>query len=212
MTARQTVVLEREWWDAHAGPSECWGDDETWDEGQAGCVDALRCILDRRAGWAFDLGCGVGRLAVPILRKYPSLRVMGFDISPGMIRWARAVGQERFRPMVNDGRTIPVPAHEVRSELGGCPYYVCGWSVLLFQYLPFDAVVGYLHEARAVLQDRAPFRFQLAVGDVDDDAFLSYKHDVDAVLDACREARLAVVAVDEGLVRADWMWVTVERR
>lgn len=213
----QSPIEERAWWDEHAGPLECWGDAATWDEGQAQCIDALRPVLDGKAGWAFDLGCGVGRLSVPILREYDQLKVMGFDVSSEMLAWAKRVQQERFRPVLCDGRSIPVPLHGNRDALGGCPYYVCGWSVLMFQHIPFDAVVTYLHEVREVLHDEAPFRFQFTVGEPHEQPdgtvpFAHFKHDVDAVLAACLEARLEVTAVDRGLVMEEWVWVTAVRR
>lgn len=205
MTAPETqnALTEREWWDEHAGPEGCWPVDD-WDHGQEACVAALEPIL-APSGWALDLGCGIGRLAIPILRARTRLRVVGLDISAEMIRWAKAVQQERFLPTLGDGRSIPIPAVTA-------PYYVCAWSVSLFQHLPFDAVTTYLHEVRAVLQDGAPFRFQFVVGDPAEDTFLLYKHDPDAVVAACRDALLDVVAVDHGLVRDDWCWVTAVRR
>lgn len=48
--------------------------------------------LPRTPGRALDLGCGVGRLAVPLARAGWSIR--GFDLSPGMLAEAGAYARE----------------------------------------------------------------------------------------------------------------------
>lgn len=187
---------ELELWEARLelnGLAAVWPVDD-WEAGQTACVEAIAPVLPV-AGWVLDLGCGVGRLAVPIAQQHPRLRVMGVDISPGMVKWANAVQQERVRVYRCDGRTIPVPDPPA-------PYYVAAWAVDLFDHLDLDVVRGYLESVRAVLQVDAALRFQFSL-----DA-----HTEAAIAQACDDAHLAVTAVDRGLVRDNWLWVTAARQ
>ena len=52
--------------------------------------DSLIQRLSLRDGdTVLDIGCGAGRVAIPLAKAYPNCRVIGIDIQPGMIAKAK---------------------------------------------------------------------------------------------------------------------------
>ncbi|MEJ2059444.1 MAG: malonyl-ACP O-methyltransferase BioC [Gammaproteobacteria bacterium] len=62
-----------------------------------------------------DVGCGTGRGSEALLKRYAGSRVVGLDLSPGMLGHARRRGRWRRRPAVvcGDVRQLPVGAERV---------------------------------------------------------------------------------------------------
>jgi SAM-dependent methyltransferase len=61
--------------------------------------------LDLRKGWALDVGCGTGRAFQPLLER--GWRVMGCDVSPGMLAKARGKFGDRVGLFEADARGLP---------------------------------------------------------------------------------------------------------
>lgn len=199
-----TAVEERAWWDEHATPANCF-DLAHWKPGTVGCLEAIEPVLPD-TGWVLDLGVGIGRLAKPVLRRFPHLRVLGLDVSREMIRQAYdpATGERDpgLRLVVGNGRTIPRPDMT----------FAGAYSVSLFQHLDPDAVTGYLDEIARVLMPGAGFRFQyVRADDRMSGEFLNWKYRTDDMARWCGEVDLTVETVDDGLVFDEWTWMTVRR-
>lgn len=112
----------------------------------------VACVLDAMptSGRVLDLGCGQGRVAVPVAEARPGLQVTGVDVSPRMLD--HAATHPRVEYVLGDGATVPGPVDGV-------------WSVLLFQHLPPDAVAGYLTAVHEQLTVGGPLLVQFVAGD-----------------------------------------------
>jgi ubiquinone/menaquinone biosynthesis C-methylase UbiE len=79
---------------------------------------AARAVALRPSGWAVDLGCGPGHLAVRLAQAAPGLKVIGVDLAPGMLaageeRAARAGVADRVVFRRGDAADIPLPGESV---------------------------------------------------------------------------------------------------
>ena len=59
-----------------------------------------------------DIGCGSGRASVRVARKNPQAKILGLDLSPDQIRWARrrVQGLTNLDFDVGDALNLPLPA------------------------------------------------------------------------------------------------------
>jgi malonyl-CoA O-methyltransferase len=60
-----------------------------------------------------DLGCGTGYCMPHLQRFYPSARISGLDIAPGMLARAHSVYGDQFAWLCADAEHIPLPAASV---------------------------------------------------------------------------------------------------
>ena len=63
-----------------------------------------------RSGWALDVGCGTGRAFEPLLDR--GWKVVGCDVSSGMLRTAQEKFDSRVRLLKLDARSLPAIAPE----------------------------------------------------------------------------------------------------
>lgn len=139
----------------------------------------------KRDGYLIDVGCGSGRLALPV-SQYLSGRYLGIDIIPELVDYARRlVPRPDWRFAVTTGSTIP--------EKDGEADMVCFFSV--FTHVQHELAYIYLQEAKRVLKrgGRIVFSFmefacashwqffENAIRKLDDDAY-------PATIFVCREA------------------------
>lgn len=193
--------MEREWWDAHADALHVWGDDQpgAWEAGTAACLNAVLSALEAfgpLTGRVLDLGCGLGRLAIPLAELRPAAQIVGVDVSPAMLEQAHAAaaGVANVEFLQGDGRRIPA---------GG---FDAAYSVLLFQHLGPDAVSGYMAEVARVLRPGALFVAQ-HVGEDHQPAFLSHGYLLTTLDGFARAAGLDFLAMaGPGLVMPSWVW------
>lgn len=146
-----------------------------------------------------DLGCGDGRLAVPVGKSLPKAgKVVGVDVSQDALDLAAThaeVDGVKFDGMLcEDGRTLP----DVKR-------LDAAFSVTLFQHLPLEAVAVLIAQVAANLKKGGVFRFQYVEGVSDE--FLAQKHPGWAIADACTNAGLQI-EVERGIVHEGWTWVT----
>ena len=189
-------------WATHARDA-CWGcPGMTWEEGierdLAQIVPHLRFLP---GGSGLDLGCGPGRLTLPIAAAWPDVTVIGVDIAETVIDAATAVAPANATFLIGDGRTIPLPDETVDAA----------WSMLLFQHLEADAVRGYLSEVARVLRLGGMFRFQWCTGSTNS----PYAHDYlwEDLTPWCNEVGLYRISpVEHDPDWPTWRWVTVEQK
>jgi cyclopropane fatty-acyl-phospholipid synthase-like methyltransferase len=99
-----------------------------------------------------ELGCGIGRLAIPLARRFQ--QAIGVDLSESMIRraasYARDNGVENVRYTSITGPEDL--AHKFQTHAGQCDFI---YSLLVFQHIPeFSTIDGYLHVIRTLLHHR----------------------------------------------------------
>ena len=118
--------------------------------------DVAESLLERldyiriAPGSVLDLGCGTGRATRQLSRRYRGARVVGVDLSPGMLRRARRPGLPllaRPRYVCGDLERLPV---------------VGGWAELLYSSLALqwsEDLPAAFQEAVRVAAPGAPFLF-----------------------------------------------------
>lgn len=210
------MVTEREAWDAQAATyaaaqQAVWAEDDTrYLHRILDCLGELwprLAVPDDIHGTILDLGCGVGRLAIPVAQALTQAQLIGVDVSPRMVDYARQAAHEACVPnaafVLCDGRDLSVLDLEPVSA---------AFSVLLFQHLPGDACVGYIQQVAALLEPGSRFVFQYVEGS--EDIAMSRQRDEATVRGWCSDAGLSVVDITPGFVvlYPEWRWVTAERR
>jgi SAM-dependent methyltransferase len=111
---------------------------------------ALGIQVDRRA--ALDFGCGVGRLSQPLAGWFD--RVVGVDISPEMIRLARAIN-----PHPDRVEYIHNPAADLAALRTG--EFTFMYSNVVLQHIEPAIALGYLRELLRVVGPGGVLVFQL---------------------------------------------------
>jgi SAM-dependent methyltransferase len=128
---------------------------EFWKTGEHTIEVEIRPLLQRynvRTTLGLELGCGIGRLVVPLASDFG--RVVGVDISPSMIQRATSFARDNGIGNVSYcAITGPEDLLHQRGELAGeCDFI---YSILVFQHIPdFSMIEGYLHVIRVFLHER----------------------------------------------------------
>lgn len=155
------------------------------------------------AGRVLDLGCGLGRLAIPLAALYPDVEIVAVDISPIMLAQAEAsaaVAQtENVTFLQGDGRTLP--------DVGRIDAAYC---VLLFQHLGIDAVRHYMGEVASVLVRGGRFVVQHVYAE-HQPAFLSNAHSAETLSMLGELAGLRWIDSRRELVYPSWAWSVWEK-
>jgi SAM-dependent methyltransferase len=135
---------------------------EAWDRQARVDVATLFWGLDpaRTAGWqVLEVGCGVGRLAPPILER--AAGYTGFDIADGMVDEARRrlEHEPRARFFLGDGLRVPDPAADRAYDL------VLSHAVLI--HCPLDVIGSLLGSAWGLVAPGGELRIQLLADPTD---------------------------------------------
>lgn len=166
------------------------------------CLDAiLPEISSAKTGTIIEIGCGVGRLALPIAKLWDQATVIGIDISPSMIKLAKQAskamgGQDNVSFLVGNGRTLKAADESVAAV----------YSMVTFQHIPNDAKEGYIREAARVLQPGGVLRFQI-VEDAET-GLVSYGSTREEVAAMCENAGLVIERMHHELIHPQWSWIT----
>ncbi len=128
---------------------------EFWKSGERTIQKEFSPLLeahDVRPLLALELGCGVGRLVVPMARRFRE--VVGVDISRGMIERATSFARDNAIANVSC-HAISGPVDFLRqagNHAGRCDFI---YSLLVFQHIPdFPVIEGYLHVIRLLLHQQ----------------------------------------------------------
>lgn len=202
---------ERAYWDAAAagdGRSELFSVPgiDGWEPGVAACLGQIVPALEdalKPGSTILDLGCGIGRLTLPLATRYPDTAFVGLDISPRMVATARAGAKAQrlrnIRFLTGDGRSLP----KTLPRLSGA------FSVLTFQHIPPEAQEGYVRALSAKLDPGGTLCLQFVTTEVDH--FLSHGVSPGTVAGWCDAAGLSVTAIDSGVVDESWAWLRARK-
>ena len=106
-------------------------------------MSALMKHLGLKDGdFLMDVGCGSGRLAIPLGANGPEIQYHGSDIVPELLDYARARTPSRFRFTLVEGLSIP--------EEDGTADFVTFFSV--FTHLMLHEIFIYLQDAHRVVK------------------------------------------------------------
>lgn len=201
---------ERVYWDRIAEAPDVRGElwsipGMSWDEGVEACIAQVEPILEGcTPGYALDLGCGIGRLLLPLAERWPDMSFIGVDCSRALLAKARAAGKiaglGNVHLAAGDGRELP---SSLPADLQAA------YSVLTFQHIPPGAQRGYLSQIAGRLAAGGFLRLQFSRAGVDH--FLSHGGTPETMVQWCSEAGLTVVALDLGTVDDSWAWITAAK-
>jgi SAM-dependent methyltransferase len=127
---------------------------EFWQSGERTVrAELLPTVQDSavRTVVGLELGCGVGRLALPMARHFHEL--LGVDISQGMIQRAKSCAQNNG---IGNASFFAITGPEdflskVGNYAGSCDFV---YSLLVFQHIPdFSIIEGYLRVVRILLYE-----------------------------------------------------------
>jgi trans-aconitate methyltransferase len=158
-------------------------------------------------GCVLDLGCGIGRLTIPVAQARPQATVFGLDVSDAMLDRARLT-----RPLPQN--VLFVKGDGVR--LPELPPLAAAFSVTVFQHLPEEVVEMYISQVALKLVPGGVFFFQFVDGDYS--GFLSHAIPIERVAAMCDDSnfsRVDVLRGGQGLpphtADESWVWVTARR-
>jgi SAM-dependent methyltransferase len=181
-------------------------DRAVWSDPGDGVTESLEWIGALPAGRVLDLGCGVGRVAIPYAEAHPSSTVVGADSSAEMIRLANA----------RRGSCRNVLFRQVDgADLEGLGRFGGAWSMLVFQHLEPRVAAGYVMQLGQRVRAGGVFRLQFVDAELtgpDDVGPLSRPHQRRLVCSWLESAGFDVTDVAVGGMRETWTWVTGVRR
>jgi ubiquinone/menaquinone biosynthesis C-methylase UbiE len=100
--------------------------------------------------YLIDVGCGSGRLAIPLSKYLPGMKYLGTDVVKEFLDYAEAkIKNRNFRFELTAGSTIP--------ESDNCVDMICFFSV--FTHLLHEQTYTYLIEAKRVLKPNGKIIF-----------------------------------------------------
>lgn len=186
---------------------QCWADEEDWNRSVAWHLgEILRDILINEENClnVLDLGCGVGRLLLPIAKLLNGNgTAVGIDISWNMLDHAEKIflenGIYNYNLEVSDGRHIPAYSKpKIKFSLI--------YSVSMFQHIPPDAVLSYIRQSKSLLTPDGVLRFQYVAGE--ETAPLLYQFNDLSVVQWCYKSGFKHVHMAQDPYQFNWRWVT----
>lgn len=131
-----------------------------------------------------EIGCGIGRLIVPLADKYDG-KYVGVDIAADMLELAPKRDNIAYT-------TVFAGGHE-ESFI---------YSILVFQHIPQDVKEKYIEYAYRSLKDGGKFLFQYVVGKENDP--YSYQVSVKDMRDAMKNVGFKNIKTERGFLHKDW--------
>ena len=132
-----------------------------------------------------EIGCGIGRLLVPLADKHKACQFYGIDIADEMIKQAPRRKNIQYQ-------TVPKEADLI-------------YSMLVFQHITTADKVTYLRFAKERLREGGVMYLQFVVGD--ENAPYSYQLSEDEMQLLVRNAGLKIDTVVRGIMHPDWCFI-----
>lgn len=170
------------------------------------CLQALEHTLEEvlsgEAPNVAELGVGVGRLIVPLARKYPNAKFAGMDISQGMLDLAKVNDPKQLVKSwaLLDGREVPLLFNDQKYDVI--------YSVLVFQHIDQAGVSDYFKAIFEALKPAGLFRFQFIEGDEHEP--FSQHYSKDFILGLVTDNGGTMIDYEVGLIHPQWTWVTAQ--
>lgn len=195
------------WWDSISTTIDqarfsVWSvPDDQYDTTTAECVDQVAKHAPETVARYLDVGCGIGRMLIPMAHRYPSAEGVGYDVSSGMLKLCY---EEVQRAKVDD-RVVCTAGDGTTLNVGG---FDLAYSVVVLQHNNRRVVGDLIRSVAGALAPGGRFVYQLVGSTVIHDE----GHIPEGVArEWATDAGLEVVAVEHGVVFGDWLWVIAER-
>lgn len=176
--------------DQEAARRAAW-DSAEWAATAALSADTIERLLGKLKGSVLEIGCGPGRVAEELARRYPRVTMTGVDSSAAMLKHVPPKSSVRY--LLGDGKTLPVkgPVDAVYSHL-------------VFQHLDPETVLGYFREIARVLNPRGRWMVQFVLGDFH--TGLDHRYSVVEMQSYATAAGLIVERM-EIAIYPEWVWM-----
>lgn len=148
-------------------------------------------------GRVLDLGCGTGRIMVPLAKKHRQYSFYGVDSSKEMLDCVPA--HHNIAIYHNDGLTIP----------SAIPPINFAYSMLMFQHLPHTMQFNYLEQVYHHLDSTNLVLFQHVIGT--ENAPLSYQVSISELLQWYTVIGYRVHDTPPDPLQSTWAWVIAQR-
>lgn len=184
----------------HADAKRAVWDEDDYAGGIDHCLAMLAPLTDRLADGdrVLDVGCGIGRLTIPLARRFPRCHFTGLDPSPGMLAWAACT---------TDLPNVGWARGDVR-RVEAFPPLDAIYSVVTFQHLSVGEQVAYFGAMADALGPDGIARFQVVTEG--DRGPLSHPIDPGVVRVYFESADCRVDEEPDPLFPT-WRWFTVRR-
>jgi len=172
-------------------------DPDDYDATTTKCVDLLRQLLPFDVRSVMEVGCGIGRLTLPIAEAFPGAEVYGIDFSVRLLEYAH---QESYRRRLTDR------VHFVCSPAQGpLPVFAleAAYSVAVLQHVLRPTALAIIANVAHYLRPGG----SLVIQTVYDREFEDEGHVPPAVVaEWFRLAGLVDVTQERGKIFPDWLW------
>lgn len=175
-------------------------------ENTIACIAAITPWIERVAAEhpsLLEIGCGIGRLTIPIALRFPRAGILAFDVSSRMLEFARMAGR-----LEHVGDRVAF-CHVAGLEDVRAGSVDLAWSVTTFQHVDAEGVRRLIAAAARTLRAGGVFRFQFV--EHAEPGPLAHPHTLGDVGAWLRAASLEPVALDRGDVHPAWTWITARR-
>lgn len=163
-------------------------------------LDLLHPWIPPHPARILDLGCGPGRMSLPLAERFPEAEIIGCDISEKMLALARNHGPDinNVLWLKSDGRTIQLADSSVTFA----------FEVVMFQHNEPHICAALTREVSRVLAPGGVFAFQ-TIENIEYDDWGHLAPEVPAAW--ATDAGLEVIGTQRGIIYGDWLW-TIARK
>lgn len=198
------IDFERKYWDQRAKTKD---PDREMHDPEISLEEELKIIISGmpdKVDAILEIGCGIGRLTIPLAKEFPKAVVVGIDISIKLLDIAIERSKEpNLWFNSTNGRLIPIND----KVIGGKFDFI--YCVTLFQHLDEEGVKSYIRAVGESLRTGGNFLFQYIDGQEREPMSNHYYWpDIELWL---KEAGMEVQSVREGLIYPIWNWVVAQK-
>lgn len=197
------VNFERNFWNEKAKLKDV---DREMHDPEISLDEELKIILGKMPVYTFnilEIGCGIGRLIIPLAKYRSDLTFYGVDISESLLTIANKRAVEDKAKNIeftdNNGRKLPYP-----DKMFDFIY-----SITVFQHIDQEGVASYLKEAGKKLDINGILLFQFIEGDEHEP--MSHHYRWEYLSWKLSQYGFLIQSTEVGLIYPNWTWVTAKK-